>query len=577
MAHLQEIIAINKINKRHFIEGVDGLIQLCHANDLIMNDLSSIDGAYILPKEHKIISSFITQREYDFAFIHYKGIIKILDNVNDVVLCGGAALWGILQESDAPNDFDLFIYGDNSEATQNEKINKIINILYDEYLWLEVYQVKGVITINYIFNGKYVKVQIILRDYTSISEILHSFDLSCCAIAWDGNITYMTHFALWSISNKIIYINPQDRSKTYEFRLIKYFNKGFALLFPNLKLPECFISDPIQFILSKKMTFTLLYVNGNMAIAEIMPPLFESLDIICDVNENIIDYDAVAIQSYYSVQLQDTSTQNERNFYSIITGLQFFEKYILITPGSNTRNKINSICVAMPLFQIIDDIGSTSYTDELCDRWILSKLKDLIINLPDQIELNENLLKTLLKDNYEQFAIDNNIETIKQELETFTNALKNSQNIYLRSNILILSQLKKKLINYLKNAYSLRKNEVYNFVIHLDRSAHLTSGLNICAQSDLEWYGGHFIEAPMSMQFNSIKEFIDNHMKTINEEDLLMCAICFGDIHQLESTIIKLKCGHFYCKGCIYEWLRQNPTCPRCRLINPEQICAKWI
>jgi len=59
-------------------------------------------------------------------------------------------------------------------------------------------------------------------------------------------------------------------------------------------------------------------------------------------------------------------------------------------------------------------------------------------------------------------------------------------------------------------------------------------------------------------------------MEHFIEEDLSMCVICFGDFCQLESTIIRLKCGHLYCKSCIYEWLRQNSTCPNCRLINPE-------
>jgi len=47
------------------------------------------------------------------------------------------------------------------------------------------------------------------------------------------------------------------------------------------------------------------------------------------------------------------------------------------------------------------------------------------------------------------------------------------------------------------------------------------------------------------------------------------CSICYEVIG---SSFKKLKCCHFFCKKCIFNWLDTNPSCPCCRtLINFEE------
>lgn len=38
------------------------------------------------------------------------------------------------------------------------------------------------------------------------------------------------------------------------------------------------------------------------------------------------------------------------------------------------------------------------------------------------------------------------------------------------------------------------------------------------------------------------------------------CPVCFSD-----KPLVKLSCGHSFCKTCVKEWHAKAPTCPMCR------------
>jgi len=38
------------------------------------------------------------------------------------------------------------------------------------------------------------------------------------------------------------------------------------------------------------------------------------------------------------------------------------------------------------------------------------------------------------------------------------------------------------------------------------------------------------------------------------------CPVCFS-----EKPLVKLSCGHSFCKTCVKEWYAKAPTCPMCR------------
>ena len=81
-------------------------------------------------------------------------------------------------------------------------------------------------------------VQIIFRMYTSISELLHGFDLGSSAVAFDGNEVYLTSLSKFAYQYGCNIVDTMRRSTTYEMRLKKYFERGFDIILPYLDISK---------------------------------------------------------------------------------------------------------------------------------------------------------------------------------------------------------------------------------------------------------------------------------------------------------------------------------------------------
>ena len=594
MDKLSEILEYNKAHRIHKIPQIAGLIELDRINygQKICND---IGGALILPKKHKSIISVSNiyyenrQENYNEFCIKYFFIIyNILNNVSGIALCGGAALWlynqscihrpniiSILTSKTIPKDFDLFIYEEDDLSpeeliqSQNAKINNIISIITHYNYAINIVLVKGVLTmqlnvrtIEDSVNKMPINIQIILRDYCSISEILHSFDISCCSIAYDGNKTYLTKLAEYSILNNINIVIPEYRSNTYEARLVKYFNNlNFALLLPNLQL-----SNDDKIICLPNMILNILHTDVNIAIADISIPKLEFLDISYKINnEAQVDYDTITTN--YMIDLYThtfMSRSLQKNCNLIVNGKKYFEKIMYFYKKQNFYDNF----IQMPISEIV--------SIKTYKNWFASYIKKNIITYQDDYILNEYLIKDILKDNYEKFAEDNNIEEIKLQLIVLNEKILSRKKDAKLEQIYILNRLIYNLSRYIHSKYIERKDELLNFSICLNRDSPLTGSLHPSKQTCHEWYGERYVlQSDGDMQL-LIKSFVDSHISSI---EMSPCPLCFEQIHYLHSNVITLKCGHIYheykddvCDG-INRWFEKNkkPSCPECRTKYPKK------
>lgn len=593
---LSTIIEYNKAHRIHKIPHTAGLVELDDIDygQIVYND---IGGTLIIPKKHKSITNESDvyyknrQEKYNnYCINNFSVLFEILNTIPGIALCGGAALWlynqscvyrpnviSILTPKHIPKDFDLFIYEEDNLSpeeltiSQNNKINEIIRIIIKNNLTVKTYLVKGVITMqlftknnNDIAIINKLCIQVILRDYCSISEILHSFDIPCCAIAWDGKKTYLTRLAEWSILNGTNIVMPEYRSNTYELRLIKYFNdKNFSLLLPHLRL-----SNNNKIVYFTNIIFNIHYVDGNMAIADACIPKLDSLDIVYSSQDKYeeIDYDKVLndyIIDFYNITYIHKIVQ--KNCYLIMKNKKYFEKVNYI----NKNNFYNF--VEMGISEII---SMESYK-----KWITAHIKKNIIIFQDEYLLNENFIKETIGENYEKFAEDNNIEKIKLELKKLNEKLLIKKSPKIHGKIFILNTLINNFILYMISLYESRNEEVLNFNIILNRDIPLTGALHPSGQSCKEWYGENYIESNKITKYKTIKTFIDIHISNILK-DLKICPLCFEQIHYLSENIITLKCGHIYhecaddtCGG-IYKWFEKHspPSCPECRTKFPKKL-----
>lgn len=130
------------------------------------------------------------------------------------------------------SDVDLFLYGLTEEQAL-EKIKEIETSIRDAILTeTTTVRTKHAITICSQYPTRHV--QIVLRIYSSVSEILTGFDIDAAGAAYDGSQVYVTPRALQSYMTQINHIDLSRRSPSYENRLSKYSHRNFEVYWPEL-------------------------------------------------------------------------------------------------------------------------------------------------------------------------------------------------------------------------------------------------------------------------------------------------------------------------------------------------------
>lgn len=170
--------------------------------------------------------------------------------LGNLFLAGGSVFSALTRNK--INDWDFFVYGIGQEDAE-EKLYEIVDVLTRTgylkkkgNLYPKISRTKNAITIVSYKNARCFKspVQIILRLYSTPSEILHGFDVDSCCVGFDGKNFYATERAVCSFSTKKNVVNFDRLSPSYEYRLAKYGLKGMAVSIPNFQkkrvvFPEC--------------------------------------------------------------------------------------------------------------------------------------------------------------------------------------------------------------------------------------------------------------------------------------------------------------------------------------------------
>jgi hypothetical protein len=120
-----------------------------------------------------------------------------------------------------------------------------------------------------------VQLQVIFRCYSTISEILHGFDLGPSAIGFDGKDVWMTSLGRFAYEYGCMIVDSSRRSTTYEMRLVKYFKRGFDLICPDLDVEQVkktskdnLMCKMPQAIALPKLPFVLKQITGNRLSVE---------------------------------------------------------------------------------------------------------------------------------------------------------------------------------------------------------------------------------------------------------------------------------------------------------------------
>ncbi|KAF9647522.1 ankyrin [Thelephora ganbajun] len=191
--------------------------------------------------------------------IFSEGSLSLLD-WNNVVAAGGSVLACLLPVPDAnkvskrtlrkyfhstafpTSDVDLFLYGLTPEQAE-AKIIAVFQAVRDAIPWdCTCVRTKHSISIHCEYfqppQYPYRCVQIVLRLYSSPSEILAGFDVDAPCCAFDGTRVWANPRAIVSMMRQANTADITRRSPSYEVRLSKYSFRDFEVYVPNLKREE---------------------------------------------------------------------------------------------------------------------------------------------------------------------------------------------------------------------------------------------------------------------------------------------------------------------------------------------------
>ncbi|KAL2859589.1 hypothetical protein BJX68DRAFT_276845 [Aspergillus pseudodeflectus] len=259
------------------------------ARDLA-SETDDLKSKYLMPlkDEHRkpsgapaIVSSL---KEFQTHFnIFSESSLSDLD-WNNVIAAGSAVATSILpvpekyngskrglrqfyHEEFAPaSDVDLFLYG-LTEEQAIEKIKQIEKCIRDSILTeVSTIRTKHAITIVSQYPTRHV--QIVLRRYKSIAEILTGFDVDCSCAAYDGTQVYLAPRAVGAYITQVNQIDLSRRSPSYENRLSKYSHRGFEVFWSDLDRSRI---DPSLF----ERSFTRTVGLARLLVLEKLPKSYD--------------------------------------------------------------------------------------------------------------------------------------------------------------------------------------------------------------------------------------------------------------------------------------------------------------
>jgi len=224
--------------------------------DIIGNEVQKITTEYFLVSKMYENNTILTNNSLE----------KFTKDINDkhpfttellikfnghIVACGGAVAKNLISNSNTyynhypdTEDIDLFFYNLNSEDASKLRI-EIIEFLINKWksnnekIKIRILRNEFVTTIYFIdkkdeYRSDTHSYQLIHRIYPNISSIIGGFDINVCMVAYDGNEVYATPLGTWALKNHTVIIDTKRRSTSFEYRLCKYYNFGFNILFPGL-------------------------------------------------------------------------------------------------------------------------------------------------------------------------------------------------------------------------------------------------------------------------------------------------------------------------------------------------------
>lgn len=185
-------------------------------------------------------------------------------SLDGLALFGGSVIDLMLGRS--PSDFDLVFFHEGTPAEQGVALrNRVEEFVAEVICHAKSYREESrrrresgekgdrkkpvniediIVTRRYdtynivLPNNEFCDKVIQIKHSPNLHSLMESIDLDCCAVAYFKDEIYMPLRAKVSLESLTIPINPKDSSRNHLSRLIKYYNKGFDIILPDLDVAK---------------------------------------------------------------------------------------------------------------------------------------------------------------------------------------------------------------------------------------------------------------------------------------------------------------------------------------------------
>lgn len=448
---------------------------------------------------------------------------KVLDKCGGrVVLAGGAAASPFYEKDKAAGDVDLFIVGVNpSNQKALWKVATLAARVAHEEMksqgatWGTTHIERGLITLTATKRSDRAKCQIILRAYPSVSSLLHSFDIPSCMVAYDGKVAVTTSLGAYALSKRVNVVLPEYRSPSYEHRLAKYFNRGFALGLPGLDASDL-IKEPVLSLAH----LDLIVASGECGWAT------GSIRVGSGPDVKFSDYEATC-----------------------------------------------SLC-NVDLLESVHSDGPVKLDMVLGGRWWVG---DWDMPRPsDRPCLGDFLTKKNAELIVKRFFRTHDIQSLVRILGMSTKQFSAFHRASVSPGRIPVRDLLKNFTQRLYDRIEARSDEAVDLWVANAPDRKFTASREPASETPDEWYGRHFQPDVNNGVYSRVWDIHHHHRSggmiqggCVSET----CAICLEIVMPGQANTIRLNCGHSFhwtrsrenaCEG-LGKWIKKKRECPMCR------------
>jgi len=168
----------------------------------------------------KLLKLNVTNKNEKFNEFLKSGILNMKDEKAYPVLAGGA-MRSFINKTEDPNDFDLFIVGDSPEL--KAKILAFCDTNYENIFRCPQ-------ELMYTYKTPFGKLQLICpKIYTSIEDLLDSFDITAGRSAYDGTVLCTFKSFIKSVKKKVLSFHKISFPLATMNRMYKYKSYGYSI------------------------------------------------------------------------------------------------------------------------------------------------------------------------------------------------------------------------------------------------------------------------------------------------------------------------------------------------------------